>query len=34
MIPVEEAIDIILQVVQPLQPVRVPFHDALRLVLA
>jgi len=34
MIPVEEAIDIILQAVQPLQPVRVPFHDALGLVLA
>ena len=34
MIPVEEAIDLVLQAVQPLPPVRVPFNDALGLVLA
>jgi len=34
MIPVEEAIDLVLQAVHPLQPVHVPFHDALGLVLA
>jgi gephyrin len=34
MIPVEEAIDLILQAVHPLQPVRVSFHDTLGLVLA
>lgn len=34
MIPVEEAIDIILQAVHPLQPVCVSFNDALGLVLA
>jgi molybdenum cofactor synthesis domain-containing protein len=34
MIPVEEAIDLVLQAVQPLPPVRVPFYDALGLVLA
>jgi gephyrin len=34
MIPVEEAIDLVLQAVRPLPPVRVPFNDALGLVLA
>lgn len=34
MIPVEEAIDLVLQAVQPLPPVRAPFNDALGLVLA
>lgn len=34
MIPVEEAISIVLQTVQTLQPVQVPFYDALGLVLA
>ncbi|MEJ2557470.1 MAG: molybdopterin molybdenumtransferase MoeA, partial [Anaerolineae bacterium] len=34
MISVEEAIDIVLQEVRPLTPVRVPFTDALGLVLA
>jgi molybdenum cofactor synthesis domain-containing protein len=34
MIPVEEAIELVLEAVQPLPPVRVPFNDALGLVLA
>jgi molybdopterin molybdotransferase len=34
MIPIEEAIDLVLQAVQPLPPVRAPFNDALGLVLA
>jgi molybdenum cofactor synthesis domain-containing protein len=34
MIPVEEAIDLVLQAIQPLPPVRIPFNDALGLVLA